>query len=217
MLTVTMQRVRMNQRKWTPARSWMAFALLTAITIWIAHAVAFFAHEYAHAILAWALGWKTNPLALNYGHMTPANLLTQQGIDENVDYAPIFASGHRLQAGVIAAAGMVVGNAFITYPFSLWGYTAARRRGARAWASLFYWLLIASVGNFIDYVPVRTFSPREDMHTVVLGFACSPSWILLVMGLPFAVALVHFFARLELPALRLFFQNRLSAGASWPF
>jgi hypothetical protein len=62
---------------------------------------------------------------------------------------------------------------------------------------LSYWLLVATVGNFLCYVPVRTFSFREDMHTTAIGFACSPWWILLVLGLPFGLALVHFFTQTE--------------------
>jgi hypothetical protein len=180
---------------------WTKFAVLTIVQLWLTHAIAFFAHEYAHSATAWLLGWKTNPLALTYGHLTAANLLAMSSIDENVDYAPIFATGHGWQASIIAAAGVAIGNGLLTYPFSRWGYAAAKRRGSRTWAMLSYWLCVMSVGNLICYVPVRTFSFREDMHTVAQGFHCSPWWILLVLGAPFAVALVHFFARFEPQAL----------------
>jgi len=174
-----------------------ALRALTLVQIWATHAIAFFAHEYAHSTTAWLLGWKANPLALNYGHLTLSNLLAMFAIDENVDYAPIFASGHAWQAGLIAAAGVAVGNGLITYPISRWGFAEAKRRSARAWAMFFYWLCVMSVGNLICYVPARTFSYREDMHTVTLGFHCSPWFILLVLGVPFALALVEFFARFE--------------------
>ena len=180
-----------------PPQGWPRFLLLLVAQLWAAHAIAFFAHEYAHATVAWLLGWKANPLALHYGRWSLGNLLAQFEIDENVNYAPIFASGHGRSAGVIAAAGAVLGNGLITYPLSLWVCAAAMRRQSRTWARFAYWLLVASVGNFIDYVPVRTFSDREDMHTVAQGFACSPWWVLVVLGIPFALALVHFFLRVE--------------------
>jgi hypothetical protein len=185
-----------------PGRSWPTFAVVVALQIWLADAIVFFAHEYAHSTTAWLMGWKANPLALTYGHLTISNLLLQFEIDENVNYAPIFDAGHGWQAGIIAAAGVVIGNGVVTYFLSRWAYALAERRGSRLWAIFFYWALVASVGNFICYVPVRTFSYREDMHTVASGFACSPWWILIVLGIPFCIALVQFFGRLEPLAVR---------------
>ena len=151
------------------ARNWPGFAVLVAGEMWLAHAIAFFVHEYAHSTTAWLMGWKENPLAINYAHPTLSVFLLQLGISENVDYAPIFAAGRGWQAAIIAAAGMVAGNALITYPLSLWGIRRGMLRGSRAWAMLFYWLCAASVGNFIDYVPVRTFANQDDMHTLARG------------------------------------------------
>jgi hypothetical protein len=193
--------------EWSPASSWPAFLLLTAAFLWIAHAIAFFAHEYSHSTLAWLLGWKAIPLALNYGHLTLSNLLAQLDIDGNVNYAPIFAAGHTHQAGLIAAAGVVLGNGLITYTLSLWALATAKQHNSRTGAMFSYWLLVASVGNFLCYVPVRIFSPREDMHTTAIGFNCSPWWILLVLGLPFGLALIHFLAQIEPRTLRWLLPN----------
>jgi hypothetical protein len=178
--------------EWKPARSWLIFALVTLILLWALHAVAFFAHEFAHSFSAWLLGLKADPLALNYGHLTPGNILLQVDIDENVEYDLIFAAGHDAAAGFIAAAGMVIGNGFLTYPISLLGFHAAGQRGARGWGLFSYWFCVASVGNFIDYVPDRTFASHGDMHTLARAFNCSPWWILVVLGIPVALALIHF-------------------------
>jgi len=186
---------------WAPAQNGVTFTLLTLVLLWTIHAVVFFAHEYAHSFTAWLLGWKANPLDLNYGHLTTGNLLVQTEIDENVSYDPIFAAGHGWQAGLIAAAGMVLGNGLITYPISRWGYKTARQRGSRTWAMAFYWMCVASIGNFLDYVPVRTFSFHGDMHTLEKGFNCSPWLILLFLGIPTAIALLHFLAKFEPEAL----------------
>ncbi|MGZ3872801.1 MAG: hypothetical protein ACXVJD_07775 [Mucilaginibacter sp.] len=178
---------------WKPAQSWLAFTMFTVLILWFAHALAFFPHEYAHSFSAWLLGWKSNPLALNYGQITTSNLLVQLGIDENVDYAPIFAGGHGQQAGLIALAGLFVGNFLITYPLSYWGCKLAKQHDSRTLGLFFYWLYVASVGNLIDYVPVRTFATDGDMHTLVKGFNCSPWLIIIVLGVPFIIILVHFF------------------------
>jgi hypothetical protein len=185
--------------------NWPIFILLTAVQLWLSHAVAFFAHEYSHSTTAWLLGWKANPLALHYSHPSIAVILAQYGINENVDYTPIFASGHHNQAGIIAAAGMILGNAVITYAFSRWLYTKAKQRGSQLIATFAYWLTVASLGNLIDYVPVRTFAFDDDMHTVATGFQVTPWIVLLVFGIPFLILFIYFFKKIEPQALQWLF------------
>lgn len=199
----------MERSDQTSESNWPVFALLTGIQLWAAHACVFFAHEYAHSFLAWGLGWKANPLALNYAHPTLAVILVQLGIDQNVDLVPIFASGHALQAAMISAAGAVLGNFLVTLPFSRWGYNAAQRRSSRGWALFAYWVCVASIGNLIDYVPIRTFTDGKDLYqdtfAVERGLGWSPWTLLLVCGIPVVVVLVHFFRRIEPSTLRWLF------------
>src|ERR1051326_7906740 len=70
------------------------FAILTVGALFLTHAIAFFLHEYSHAVMAWVLGFKSNPLDLDYGALELSNILLQQDIDEKVDYKPIFDAGH---------------------------------------------------------------------------------------------------------------------------
>src|ERR1700760_4047081 len=177
--------------EWT----WPSFVALTLVQLWAAHACVFFAHEYAHSFTAWALGWKDNPLALDYAHPSLVVVLLQLGINQNVDEAPIFASGHGAHAAIIAAAGAVLGNALLSYPLSRLGYARAKRRHARGWAMFAYWVCVASVGNMIDYVPIRTFTLDGDMGSVQRGLACSPWAVMIVLGIPTAITLLYFFAR----------------------
>ena len=185
--------------------SWPYFVALTAVQIWAAHAFVFFIHEYSHSFAAWILGWKSNPLAINYAHPTPMVLLLQLGMSEKVNYDPIFASGREWQAAIIGVAGALVGNALITYSMSRWGYAQAKRRSLCGWAMLAYWICVASVGNFIDYVPVRTFTDEGDMGHLQRGFGWSPWTVLLVLGMPTAIALVYFFCRIEPETTRWLF------------
>jgi hypothetical protein len=195
----------MNSPRPSATWSWPVLSLLLLAQLWTAHAVVFFAHEYAHTSTAWLLGWKSNPLALNYSHPTLKVLLAQMGIDQDVNEAPIFASGHGRDAAFIAAAGMVIGNGLITYPLSRLGAAIAARRNLRGWAMFFYWTTVASVGNFIDYVPVRTFSPTGDMKSLALGLGWSPWTVLVVLGIPTACALLYFLVRIQ------------TASVSWLF
>jgi hypothetical protein len=180
-----------------PEWTWPTLAAYTLFLMWAAHACVFFAHEYAHSFTAWLLGWKSNPLALHYPRPTPVVLLLQFGINQGVDEAPIFASGHGVQAAIIAGAGAILGNALISYPLSRWGYAKAKHIGSRGWAMFFYWATVASVGNFIDYVPVRTFTTESDMGSLQRGLGCSPWAILIVLGIPTVLALVYFFVRIQ--------------------
>jgi hypothetical protein len=191
----------------TYSQKFAVFIPVILFQIWLSHALCFFPHEFSHSIVAWLLGWKTNPLALNFAHPSVAVLLAQFGINENVNYEPIFATGHGWQAAIIAAAGMAIGNMLITYPLSRWFYRIAKRLGSRNWAMLFYLATVASIGNFWDYVPIRIFATGGDMHTIARGFECSPWLVLLVLGTPTALALVYFFRKIETDTLSWLFPN----------
>ena len=171
------------------------FWLLVLFQLWLAHAIGYMMHEYGHGFTAWIVHYKANPLALHYGHLSLNNILTQTDIDENVDYGPIFAAGRGPLASLIAVAGVLFGNG-LSYIISRFFYAKARQREMHGWAMFFFWLCVMSVGNFLCYVPVRTFTTHADMATTAQGLGASPWLIALGLGVPFAVALWHFFAKI---------------------
>lgn len=179
-----------------PGGGWPLFIVLNLFLFWLLHAIAFFSHEYAHSFTAFVLGWKKNPLALNYGSLNIGNILLQFDIDENVDYAPIFSSNHGTIAAIIAIAGMLIGNALIDYPIARIGLQRAIKNNSRTWGLFCYWFCVVSVGNFISYVPVRTFTSHGDMHTVCKGLHCSPWLIIIVLGLLLMYFFVHFIVKI---------------------
>jgi hypothetical protein len=187
-------------------RNPVLLALLMAGEIWLAHAVAFFTHEYAHSVTAWALGFKANPLLLHFGNLSLANLLAMIDINEHVDYGPIFAGGHGGVAALIAAAGVL--SAVPLYGLSLLGYRTSGDHPALK--LLFYLLGLMGAGNFLDYVPTRTFSPEGDMFLVEKGLGVTPWVLLLVLGIPFLLGMVHFFLRLLPEARRTLFSRQRS-------
>jgi len=172
-------------------RLWLWFVPL----LWLAHALGYLVHEYAHSIAAWALGFKANPLALDYGHLSVQNLALLSDIDENVDYRAIFAAGHGYLAAMVAVAGVLLGNGiFCLISRKLYSLAKERNRPAQALFALLFCLM--NVGNFLAYVPVRTFATHADMAHVEAGLHISPWWIATILGAPFAAAILHFFARL---------------------
>jgi hypothetical protein len=168
---------------------------LVLIQLWFAHAIGYLAHEYAHSFTAWITHYKANPLALNYGHLSLKNILLQADIDENVNYDPIFASGRGWLASLIAVAGVLIGNG-ISYLVSRLLYAKAKQKKMYGWSMFFFWVCVMSVGNFLCYVPIRTFATHADMATTAKGLDASPWLITIVLGIPFAIALWHFFSKI---------------------
>lgn len=176
---------------------WSSLVPLIVVQVWAAHALAFFAHEYAHAVVAWALGWKLNPLDIDYAKPSIGAFLIQLGINQNVDEGPIFAAGRGVDVALIGVAGSLLGNAILSYPLSRIGYRQAKKRGRRGWAMFAFWVTAASIGNFIDYVPIRTFTGGAgDMGSLEKGLGWSPWVVLVVLGVPTLAATLYFFLKI---------------------
>ena len=75
-----------------------------------------------------------------------------------------------------------------------------QQSGARGFAMLVYWLCVASIGNLIDYVPIRTFTDGTDLYqemfAVEKGFGWSLWTLLIAFGNPTAAVLVCYFLRI---------------------
>lgn len=176
--------------------------LLAILQLWLAHALGYMVHEYAHSVTAYLLHAKANPLALDYGGWNLENVLFLSDVDENVDYAPLFAAGRGGAAALIAVAGVLIGNG-LSYVVSLSLLQWARLHKRRRVALFGFWLGVMSVGNFVAYVPVRTFASHADMSTVVRGLNISPWVLALGLGIPFAAAIWHYLCRV-LPGTNTF-------------
>jgi len=170
------------------------FLLLCIFFIWVTHYIAFFSHEYAHSTTAWLLGYKSNPLALDYGRFTLGNVLLLGQVDENVDYRAIFAQNHGHAAAFIAFAGAGIGNVPLYLVTLLLLWKEAVKRRPRLFLFLF-WLNLMCVGNFYDYVPIRAFASRGDIATITHGLKISPWVVVALAGYPTALAMWYFFAR----------------------
>lgn len=172
----------------------VAFVVATLVLVWFTHAIAFFAHEYSHSFVAWSMGWKANPWIIDFGHPDLLNFLQMIEIDEKVDYATIFAANDGFAVAVIAAAGVVLGNGVLFIISS--ALFAASVRSGRRWPSLLlYWLCVVCVGNFLSYVPMRTFANIYDMGHIQQGLHVSPWAVVAVLGIPFAIGAWYLFAR----------------------
>jgi hypothetical protein len=146
----------MKEPRRSPFSATVAFLILCLVFVWTAHCLALYAHEYTHSGGAWILGWKSNPLALEYGRFSRANLHFFGEVDENVDYPTIFAQGHPRAAALIAFAGIFANGLLYLLCRLLLRKESIRSRPLLF--RFFFWLCFMCVGNFYDYIPVRTFA-----------------------------------------------------------
>jgi hypothetical protein len=152
------------------------FALITFFLVLFTHAIAFLLHEYSHSFLAWILGFKANPLALDYGHPTLKNIVLLSDVEENVDYDKIIAGGNGIWGGIIALAGAGVGNGLL-YFLCYW-LTNFNSIKANHWATSFlYWLSLMGAANLLSYAPLRVITTHGDMAIAARCFGIS-TWLL---------------------------------------
>lgn len=176
-------------------RSHLRFVGFTIGVLFVTHALAFFLHEYAHATVAWMLGYKANPLNINYGHLDISNVLLQQEIDENVNYRPIFDANAGYAAAAIALAGVVVGSVVLYVVCALILRTKLERMRP-AVALFLFWLALMASANLWSYAPVRTITTHGDMAVAARGLGVS-SWALFPFVVLLSIGIAwDFFARL---------------------
>lgn len=185
-------------------------SLLTPFFILLAHYLAVFPHEYAHSFMAWLLGYKTNPLALDYGGTSWINLLLLFHIDENVNYDLIASQGHFHHMAWIGFAGPGLANGLL-YFLSLFLLTCKKIKDHALLFYFIFWFNFMNVGNFFDYVPVRTFSDHGDIAHITKGFGISPWWVYIIAGNLVALSIWYFFTR---TLIKTFIQLRLTTTFS---
>lgn len=72
---------------------------------------------------------------------------------------------------------------------------------------------MASIGNLLDYVPIRTFTLEGDMGSLKRGFEWSPWLVLLLLGITTAGVLGWLFIRVVPASLTWLFPRNLAQRA----
>ncbi|MFN8770774.1 MAG: hypothetical protein ACK5Z5_01050 [Neisseriaceae bacterium] len=170
--------------------SWILL-LLTPVFFIITHDIAYFAHEYAHSFSAWTFGFKTNPFALHYGSLNWNNLLNLSEVSENVDYKSV-EQASRLKAAFIAFSGAGIGNCLL-FTIAIIAINT-KKPHSKIYYYFFSWLIVMNLGNFIDYIPIRTFASHGDIHEIIISLNISPWWIMIVLGYPIIYAVWYFYS-----------------------
>jgi hypothetical protein len=171
------------------------FGIISFVLLLMTHAIAYLTHEYSHSVMAWSLGWMSRPFGIDYGHPTLYNLLFLDDVGDNVDYAPIFASGHSVEAAIIALSGPFLGNGLLYFVI----YALIRRTALgtnRLGASFAYWLSLMCAANVWGYVPLRAITTHADIALAAQGFGLSVWALFPFVGIPSLYIVYHFFSKM---------------------
>jgi hypothetical protein len=135
------------------------------------------------------------PVRDRHGSATLYNFLFLDDVGDNVDYAPIFASGHGFSAAVIALSGPFLGNGLLYFVL----YGAATRmniQSSRLGMSFVYWLSLMCAANVWGYVPLRAITTHADIALASQGFQLSPWMLFPFVFVPSMLIVWHFFFRM---------------------
>lgn len=166
--------------------------LITPLFLFIANHFVIYFHDYGHSFAAWLLGYKNNPFLINFGGRSLENILFLTNTDENVNYH--LMSNNKIDMAWIALSGPGFANGFL-FVLSLF---LLSRSGIKQKPYLFYfifWVNLMTLGNFYDYIPIRTFSTEDDLARIITGFNISPWYVYIIGGYLVAFAIWYFFTR----------------------
>jgi hypothetical protein len=173
----------------------LRFVFVTFVFVLVAHAVAYLTHEYSHALTAWSLGWMKEPFGIDYGPATVNNFIFLGDVSDNVNYGPIFDSGHGISAALIALAGPFVGNGVLY--FILYGLTSNQFIASRRFLlSFLYWLSLMCAGNVWSYVPIRAITRHADIALAAKGLGISTWAFFPFVMIPSGYITYHFFCKM---------------------
>jgi hypothetical protein len=171
------------------------FGILTFVLLLVTHAIAYLTHEYAHSVMAWALGWMSRPFGIDYGQASLYNFLFLDDVGDNVAYQPIFASGHGVAAAAIALSGPFLGNGLLY--FIVYGLTRRVAAGvSRLGISFAYWLSLMCAGNVWGYVPLRAITTHADIALAAQGLGWSTWALFPFVIIPSLYVVHHFFSKM---------------------
>jgi hypothetical protein len=173
-------------------RTQAGFVIASLFCMLLAHYAAVLPHEYAHSFMAFALGYKSDPLVIHFGGTGVGNLISLINIDEQVNYAPMFARGDGRAAALTGFAGPGLANGML-YLVSLFLLRQPTVRRNTFLYMLVFWFNFMNVANFYDYVPIRTFASGGDIGHITQGLGLSPWTALIVLGIPTAIAMWFLF------------------------
>lgn len=153
--------------------------ILTPIFVLLSHYLTVFPHEFCHSFMAYFLGDKANPFNLEYGGTHWTNLVFLANIDENVDYKTIFFAGQHWHVALIAFAGPGIANGLM-FIASLLLLRNKKIQAHVYWFYFLFWFNLMNLGNFYDYIPIRTFVDHGDMGHFAMGLGISPWWVYVI-------------------------------------
>ncbi|TNF65611.1 MAG: hypothetical protein EP298_11750 [Gammaproteobacteria bacterium] len=175
-------------------RKVIGFILITPVFVLLSHYLAVYPHEFSHSFMAWALGFKHNPLAIDFGGTSWLNILLLINIDENVNYQFLISHGHLYAMALIAFAGPGLANGLL-YVISLILLNLKSLYKHKIIYYFIFWFNFMNLCNFYDYIPIRTLTNHGDVAHFSTGLGVSPWWVYLIGGYIVFMLIWFFFTR----------------------
>ncbi|MGE3319645.1 MAG: hypothetical protein AB7I18_10160 [Candidatus Berkiella sp.] len=184
----------------------------TPIFVLLNYHIAFFAHEYAHSLMAWLLNIKSNPFDIHYGGTSWKNLIFLLNLHENIQYAHLFSQGRNDSIALIAISGIGLGNGL----FYLLSIYLLQNKTVKDHPLLYYfifWLNFMSLAHFYHYVPLLVFSPIGDMANLSKALAISPWIIYILFSYLVIFMLYHFYTKTLITTYQVLNSTKVSQAA----
>ena len=178
----------MAVKKYSTFVLWISFPIIFVLT----HHLSMLPHEYFHSFMGWLLGFKENPFLLDYGHLSLSNIFFLHDFDENINYFSLYLMGHRNLIALVAFAGPGLANGILFF-VALYLLRNASIQKNNLFYFFIYWFYLMNLGNFLDYIPVRTFTTHGDVGNFSFGLNISPWVSYIIFGYLVFFACLHFF------------------------
>jgi hypothetical protein len=159
------------------SRDWIRFTLLTIATYLALQTIIVVAHEYAHSITAWLLGYIPSPLTVIWG-----NPVTIRGWDEGVPYDRLFPSGGNPSEAVTGGIPLLMHTIFVIV--GLYFLARPKPTERRPLFYAVYWFVVINLTELVAYLVMRPFAGSGDTGRFNEGLEISP-WFLFVAGTVF--------------------------------
>lgn len=152
----------------------LAGAFLTLLLLLLLQNVIAIAHEYAHSMSAWLLGYTPTPFTVVWG-----NPLMVTGWDEGVPYDRLFPRPGNVAEAVTGGIPLFMQSAFAVASLLVLQRPFPRRR--RRLFFVLYWFAVLNVAEMVAYIVMRPFIATGDTGRFNHGMAIPP-WPLFIGG-----------------------------------
>lgn len=155
----------------------LAYFLSLFVIFVLTHHLMIYIHEWVHGFVAWVAEYKSSPFDIYYG----TQWFTLWDINEAVDYPKIFSDGKNGVVAWTAISPTLLQMILFPIGLKILSLSKVQKNG---WLFVFFYFFnLNLLGETYAYIPIRTFSGREDIFNFVQATHISPVLIAILGAL----------------------------------